>query len=375
MKNIFHKSEGYSFEISPGPIPNDGILFVDHQKYMRSGHLSHAMVEYEPGKILCFYANCSGDYIDGHNAVGWLCYKRSLDGGKTWCEDKPFPYSKTLYDMNCGVTSFAEKAVLAPDGAIVLFNLVCCTRMAWEYWEPYWTSYMKSYDGGETWTKPKMLITNNLKNKLGRVYDAKVIDGRIYALYCASEDESQDHNHYHIYVSDDNGDSFNHLSDLDFPENCFYGAFVILNDGSLAVYAYTPNDEYSLLCSVSHDMGKNWEKPFKSKFAKMIRNPQIAKFKDTYFCFGRSGNNDPRELHLTPEKGNAVVYTSPDGINWDEGQYLRMRTAQAGSYSNTLITGTLDPNTPERLLYQTSFAYDMHRTNILHWWIDAHENQ
>ena len=68
-----------------------------------------------------------------------------------------------------------------------------------------------------------------------------------------------------------------------------------------------------------------------------------------------------------------IVYTSKDGINWDEGQYLRMRVAQAGSYSNTLITGTLNPEKEERLLYQTSFAYSMHRTNILHWWIDAKE--
>jgi hypothetical protein len=52
-----------------------------------------------------------------------------------------------------------------------------------------------------------------------------------------------------------------------------------------------------------------------------------------------------------------------------------MRVAQAGSYSNTLITGTLNPDKKERLLYQTSFAYHMHCTNILHWWIDAEERK
>lgn len=372
MSEAFYQSDEYKFIISPGPIPNDGILFVNHEENFRSGHLSHAMVEYEKDKILCFYANCSGELIEGHNGVGWLCYKRSLDGGKTWCEDKPFPYSKELYDMNCGVTSLAEKAILAPDGSIVLFNLICCNRMCWDLWEPYWCSYMKSTDGGYTWTKPKMMINDpDQRNRFGRVYDVRLIDNRIYALYCESDDDTQDHNHYHIYVSDDCGESFERLSSLDFPINCFYGALALLDDGRLAAYVYTPDDEHCLLCSLSNDMGKSWGNYIKLNFQKMIRNPQIVKFKDTYFCFGRSGNNDPKETRTDPELGHAVLYTSPDGLNWDEGRYLRMRTAQAGSYSNTLITGTFESEDKERLLYQTSFAYNRHRTNVLHWWIDA----
>jgi len=368
---MLHQSEKFDFEITPGPIPNDGILFVDHEKDGLSGHLGHAMVEYADGKILCFYADCSGKYIDGHNAVGYMSYKRSEDGGETWSEPIPYEYSKTLYDMNCGVTCFAEKAVRTNDGGILLFNLMCCTRIHWEYWEPYWTSYTKSMDSGRTWSTPKMLITNNDRNKLGRAYDVKVIGDKIYMLYCGSGDESQFENFYQLYVSYDNGENFEKLSDLKFKKNCFYGALVELNDGGLAAYVYSPDDEYSLPYCISYDGGKTWGDIKTTKFVKMMRNPQIAKFKDTYFCFGRSGNNDPRELNLTPEKGNGIMYTSKDGINWDEGQYMRMRVAQAGSYSNTLITGTLNPEKKERLLYQTSFAYSMHRTNILHWWIDA----
>lgn len=371
MQNVFHRSENYNFEITPGLIPNNGILFVDHQPAQRSGHLGHAMVEYEDGKILCFYADCSGEYIDGHNCIGWTCYKRSLDGGKTWSAGKPLPYSKMLYDMNCGATSFCEKAVLAPDGGIVLFHLICCTRICGEFWEPYWCSYTKSMDGGETWSTPKMLITGNAVNKLGRMYDVKVMDGRIYGLYCGNEDETQNKNHYELFVSDDAGESFVSLSTLPFPCNCFYGALEQLKDGSLAAYVYTPDDEKCLLCSISRDKGQTWEKPFPCEFLRMIRNPQIVRFHDTYFCFGRSGNNDPRETRKDPERGHAIVYTSSDGLHWDEGQYLRCRVAWTGSYSNTLITGKLKKNGTLRLLYQTSFAYEKHRTNILHWWIDA----
>ena len=53
------------FEIEPPDPPNDGIMFVDHARSGRSGHLGHALVEYAPGKILAFYPNCS-DRNDGH---------------------------------------------------------------------------------------------------------------------------------------------------------------------------------------------------------------------------------------------------------------------------------------------------------------------
>ncbi|MBC9866360.1 MAG: hypothetical protein F7O42_00500 [Opitutae bacterium] len=41
--------------------PNEGILFVDHSLAERGGHLGHALVEYEDGKILAFYPNRSAE--------------------------------------------------------------------------------------------------------------------------------------------------------------------------------------------------------------------------------------------------------------------------------------------------------------------------
>jgi len=38
----------------------------------------------------------------------------------------------------------------------------------------------------------------------------------------------------------------------------------------------------------------------------------------------------------------------------------------------TITVGALDPDTPDRLLIQTSHAYYLSQTNILHWWIDAY---
>ena len=70
---------GCPYEVFPKNLPNEGILFVDHSRKGRSGHLGHALVEYEDGKILAFYPNCSDDN-KGHSAVGWMEYKRSEDG-------------------------------------------------------------------------------------------------------------------------------------------------------------------------------------------------------------------------------------------------------------------------------------------------------
>lgn len=132
----FYKSKKFGFSSVPDNLPNRGEVFVDHSKTGRGGHLGHAMVEYAPNCILCFYANCNdgcafGDEendFTGHSARGWTEYKRSTDGGKTWSEGKVFEYSKNLYDTKAGVASFREKAVLADDGAIVVFNLLSDIR-------------------------------------------------------------------------------------------------------------------------------------------------------------------------------------------------------------------------------------------------------
>ena len=70
-----------SFEIYPPQPPNDGILFVDHSRTGRSGHLGHALVEYAPERILAFYPNCS-DANKGHTGDGWMEVKRSEDGNE-----------------------------------------------------------------------------------------------------------------------------------------------------------------------------------------------------------------------------------------------------------------------------------------------------
>ena len=105
-----------NFSIMPPHTPNDGLLFVDHSLKKRSGHMSHALVEYRPGCVLAFYSNCSGTrnpYHPGHNGFGWIEYKRSLDYGATWSDPIVLEYTMDCL-INQPYTISCEKAV-SPD--------------------------------------------------------------------------------------------------------------------------------------------------------------------------------------------------------------------------------------------------------------------
>ena len=81
---------------------------------------------------------------------------------------------------------------------------------------------------------------------------------------------------------------------------------------------------------------------------------------------GRSGHYGEKE-----KKGHFVLYSSRDGLAWDDGTYLRMQEAGTGAYSNSIVVCSLNPNKRRRLLIQASHAYELSQTSILHWWIDT----
>ena len=352
------------FEIIPPNPPNDGILFVDHSLANRSGHLGHALVEYEPGRILAFYANCS-DANKGHCADGWMEFRRSLDAGATWSEPIEFEHAKRVYDDGQRRSAFAEKAVVAPDGAIVVTTLECDLQTN-PGWHPHYAPLsLRSTDGGETWEEPVPV-----SDEPGRVYDMLRIGDEILALeFCNDTSENfvgtRPEHVYTLYVSGDSGRSFSPRSTLPYDtEGRGYGTMSVLPDGGLIAYVYNIADEQNLDYVVSHDGGRTWTDPRTSFFARQIRNPQMTAFRGGYTLHGRSGSRGDQDL-----RGHFILYTSPDGINWDEGRYLRMREAGAGAYSNAIVVGALEPGTPDRLLIQTSHAYEDSKTNILHWWL------
>ena len=359
-------TDAYLFDISPPSPPNGGILFVDHSQAGRSGHLGHALVEYAPGKILAFYPNCS-DANDGHTGDGWMEYKRSEDGGRTWSKPAPLEYSKRVYEAGTGRSVMCEKAVCTDDGDILLFSLECANIAEKNFtWQPLAVpTVLRSSDGGSTWEDAKPM-----GDEPGRIWDVLYHEGVIYVLELCNDSSiawygNLPEHHYSLYVSEDQGCTFTRRSVLPFEfMQRGYGALAFLPDTGLSAYVYNQTDEKHLDYAISRNAGQTWGEPQTAFFAKQIRNPQMVAFKDGFVIHGRSGSKGDDEI-----QGHFVLYSSGDGIHWDEGRYLQMRTAGAGAYSNNLLVHDPDGRIPERLLVQASHAYEKNKTNICHWWL------
>ncbi|MGI6172740.1 MAG: sialidase family protein [Christensenellales bacterium] len=348
-----------NFTVIPNEIPNDGMLFVDHSLKKRSGHMSHALVEYRPGCVLAFYSNCSGTrnpYFPGHNGFGWIEYKRSFDYGTTWSQPIVLGYSMDSF-INQPFTISCEKAVSPSENTIVLF----CTRNENPNgWEPYLEPVvLRSEDGGETWSDAGLLCQEK-----GRVYDALVHEGKIYALQLACSGFLTDSvdQRYILYVSVDEGRSFEKHSELPGEYlNHAYGNIIVRPDGAFIAYTYNQDDEYNMDYYISYDGGKTWPEQGKSYCTKRIRNPQVARVRGGYILHGRSGCVD-RALPM-----DLVLYAGDDGIHWDEGRMLCSRGRETAYYSNNLVMEM--PDGSQRVLIQSSVPYEGARVNICHWFL------
>lgn len=333
-------------------------LYVDNKSRNRSGHMSHALAEWAPGKLIDFNSNCTAEKYWGHSTFGWIEYRLSEDGGESFSEVFELPYAKkSLYD---GIyTISVEKAVACDNGRIVA---ICLRNDADKLCQP-WDSptVVKSDDGGKTWSEESELCGYR-----GRVYDACCHDGVIYVLefcndgigdFCGERSEHV----YRIFTSSDNGDSFSELCVVPIPfMGRGYGAMMFDDDGILHVYAYNQKDEVNMDHIVSKDCGRTWEKPTVCFLKDGIRNPQVAQMDGIYIAHGRNA-----------ALNGFVLYTSEDGQNWDEGCYLG-HAEGACYYSNNIV---LKKNNKNSLLIQYSEMYGREMcVNVKHVWMSVEKN-
>lgn len=344
------KHEGFSL------VFDEPTVYVDNEARNRSGHMSHAMAEFAPDCLIDFNSNCSVGILRGHMPHGTVEYRISRDAGETYGPVQELPYSvEALYDGRFTIS--VEKAV-AVNGRIVAF----CLRNTIAWCEPWRTAtWIVSDDEGKTWSEPK-----ELSGYRGRIYDARVKDGKIYVLlHCNDAVKTftgNDPEHvYRLYVSDDCGETFREQSVVPIPVyGRGYGAMIFRPEGSLVVYAYNIDDECHMDWAISTNNGKTFDQIGKSYLDKLIRNPQISCLDGTYVLCGRAG-----------QKG-FVFYASPDGLNWSEGLMLE---AEKGPcyYSNGIVLKA--PDGGNRLLVQYSEIYRDWCVNAMHMWITKKTEQ
>ena len=335
-------------------VTSEPTLYVDNKSRGRSGHMSHALAEFAPGKLIDFNSNCSAELFKGHSTFGFIEYRISEDAGETYSPVYELPYSKKMLLDGVNVIS-VEKAVACDDGRIVAICLRNNAHSVCQPWETPMT--VTSFDGGKTWSEPKELCPFK-----GRPYAACYHDGVIYVLefcndgtghFCGEKPEHV----YRIFTSKDGGESFDELCVL--PMDTLgrgYGAMLFDDKGDLHVYAYNIKNEQYMDHIVSHDNGKSWDAPTACFLKDGIRNPQVAKIDGIFVAHGR--NKDVNGF---------VLYTSADGEHWDEGEYLG-REKGACYYSNNIVLK--DKNGNNRLLVQYSEMYGKEScVNIKHLWL------
>ncbi|MGI6539127.1 MAG: sialidase family protein [Caldicoprobacterales bacterium] len=359
------------FNIIPEGVPNGGILFVNNEAAGRSGHGGNTITECKNGDILCFYSNVSGEIFLGHGVAGWSEFRRSTDGGKTWSEPCIFDYSKKMWDGDECYSALVVSAVTAPNGTLVAI----VARFENEKWiKRFPPVYLLSYDNGYTWSEPREIDNSASVHDLSLTYDGSFVhDDTIYVVFIGGAGDMCP-GPYSLYVSTDNGETFNKRSNLPFDHLYNYGTGTVLDDGSIIVYAYPwdeteKTDEHNLPYVISRDGGYTWSEVKTAYFEKRLRNPQLSeKIGDYYFMHGRSGSMGDDPCHL-------VLYTSKDGINWDSGIFLNRGGRDADSYSANAVIGKHDESKPKKLLIQSSIAYDGRcKVNTCHWWIENISN-
>lgn len=345
MKMILHAQEidGAVHRISL----SEPTIHADNEANGRSGHLGHAMTEIAPGKIIAFSENTSGKRFYGHSGYGWVEYRISDDYGESFGEAKKFPFSWTAFLDGEQIVA-VEKAVTLPDGSVAAFCLIC-SQATPACWAPLDKPVVVlSRDGLETWEEP---VT--VSPYAGRIYDVLCRDGVVYVLElcndsCETFTSNKPEHLYRLFRSVDGCKTFEEVSTLPFGMKRAYGNMIFTPDGDLIAYAYNLDDEYNMDYAISHDLGKTWSEAGTSYVANRIRNPQVGMLDGQYILHGRAGENEGGTF------GGFVLYTSADGIKWDEGHIL-VSGRPACFYSNNL-TVTL-PDGREKMLVKYSENY------------------
>ena len=331
---------------------SEPVIHADNEAKKRSGHMGHGMTEFAPGKVIAFSANTSAVRGGGHAHFGWVDYAISEDYGNTFGQARPLPYSMECL-LEGEYTIGVEKAVATEDGKIAAFCLrwrICEDTSKARWGLPM---VVMSADGGETWGEAKPV-----SRYYGRVFDAICHEGDVYVLeFCnppGKMGELPEHK-YRLFKSEDNCESFELVNEIPWDTlGRTYGNMIFTPEGDLIVYAYDMNDEHGMDYIVSHDKGETWEAPSKCYMKKRIRNPQIGYMDGQYYCTARAGEIEDESVL----RGEFVIYTSADGIHWDDGKIL-IKGRPCSFYTENLTLKLPDGSSKMLLKYSENYDPDI----------------
>ncbi len=371
------------YHLYPADLPNTGVLLVDQAKDGRSGHGGITLTECANGDILAFYSVAWAETWSGHSVAGWSRYKRSTDGGQTWSDPVDFLPSKQIWDGREVFSGLVFSVLTAPNGTVV----ATVVRYANAWWEKQLPPvYYLSYDHGCTWEGPRNFDDAATVDDLSMTLSTHFVhNGNIFIVFRGGTSNMSPGGIHSLWVSEDNGETFQKRSTLPFEDADYYWAAAALEDGNIIVYTYNAHHvedpvkaEKDIPYVISADGGHTWSGIQTAHFAKSIRNMQMSgNLGGYYYLHGRSGSYERPVTATDPGAGHFVLYRSKDGIHWDEGVVLMSRKNTPGgadAYSSNEIIGKYDENRPERLMILVDFSYNGPRTNMYYYLLGTEDD-
>ncbi len=301
----------------------------------RCTHGGPVCMEYPNGDIAAFYANTSDHTIDG-----WSEHALSRDGGRTWERYNQFQYSYKAYTTDLRRPAWIEEGLVTENGTAVVFVTHFRNGIRDR------SGIMRSSEQGSSWS------------------DYEPLDGDFVGYPCAVA-VSGDTNYLLIdsnsgpnflYVSRDDGRTWQQRSRLTLDNDKWYGAMTIMENDRLLAGPYTTQDEYHFYYCISEDEGHTWGVQSQAYVDKKIRDPELAYLGGKYYLHGRSGS-------LGEGRGRFVLYQSDNGEVWQSGIVVSGDTRHPDGYSHNCIVNKYNDNVPNELMIEYSIIYSGLDTN------------
>ena len=258
-------------------------------------------------------------------------HAESRDGGKTWDMYNRFPYSFEAYLRNAKRPAWIEAGLVTAKGTVVVFvtHFILGGSRTMSG-----SGFLRSYDQGASWTHYESVDGTHIGYPVGTAVDGDTN----YVIY-----DSDGGGPHVLYVSTDDGRSWQKRSTLSLQDDVWYGAVTLMEDGGLLAGAYHSDDEYNFYYCISKDQGRTWTEERKARGSTRrfgIRNWATS-------GAGTISMGGPESYGEGSDR--FVLYQSSDGENWGNAIVVSSNTGRGDGYSANCLIHTDDDGSPRRV--------------------------